>query len=534
MSIIDARDLDDDTTLACDVCIVGAGAAGLTLAEALADPARTICVLEAGGREPDEASQALHTLDCVGAPVREGFMSRARYFGGSCNLWGGRNMRLSARDLAGRDWVPDSAWPIAARDLAMPYREAGRILGLPPDEQFQPESYRTRLSGAERRLYQGDLVPTVSLWAKSPVRFGTRHWRRLKRARHIRLVLHANVTAIRLDDAGGTVESVAASTLDHRRLSVRARAFVLAAGGLENARLLLASRDRHACGIGNGFDLVGRCFMDHPRAVFGKVRLRPGVRLPLLAGLPTREGQVQWGIGLSLEVQRREGLLNHHVTMEPEYSPYVRDAYKTSAEVMKILLRRGHAGSRWQLRLPQGGLDEMIHLLTPREIMPHFLYLWSRRVRAALPRSATSLTRVLVYFCEQPPRPESRVMLSAERDVLGVNRLALDWRICDHVTRSVFRLQELLREEMERRDIGRVIPGAGEPRFTDASHHMGTTRMSDDPKRGVVDPHGRVHGVANLYIAGSSVFPSAGHANPTLTVVALALRLARHLRERIA
>ena len=301
------------------------------------------------------------------------------------------------------------------------------------------------------------------------------------------------------------------------------------------SRLLLVSNDRDGGGIGNGFDLVGRYFMDHPRAVFGKVRLPPGTRLPLIAGLPTLHGQVQLGIGLSEAVQRRERLLNHYVTLEPEYSPYVRDAYKTSVEVMKVLLRRGHAGKRWKLAdMRRGGLDEMIHLLTPKEIMPHFLYMWARRARTALPRKAGEETRVVVYFCEQPPQPESRVTLSADRDALGVNRLVLDWRIADDVARSVMRLQELLGIELARRGVGQLVPGENAPRFTDASHHMGTTRMSDDPKRGVVDADCKVHGVANLYVAGSSVFPSSGHANPTFTIVALALRLAAHLRSRLA
>jgi choline dehydrogenase-like flavoprotein len=158
--------------------------------------------------------------------------------------------------------------------------------------------------------------------------------------------------------------------------------------------------------------------------------------------------------------------------------------------------------------------------------------MWARGARAALPRRAVEQTRVVVYFCEQPPRPDSRVTLSAERDPLGVNRLVLDWRIPDDVVRSVLRLQELLRGGLARQGIGELAPGDGAPRFTDASHHIGTTRMSDDPKRGVVDRNCRVHGIANLYVAGSSVFPSSGHANPTFTIIALALRLAQHLRSR--
>ena len=187
-------------------------------------------------------------------------------------------------------------------------------------------------------------MPTISLWAKAPMRFAAAHRQRLERSRHVRLVLHANVTGIHLATAVGRSNRLGPRP-SPAGVSVRARVFVLAAGGLENARLLLVSRDRHACGLGNRFDLVGRYFMDHPRAVFGKVRLRPGTRVPLIAGLPTRRGQVQLGIGPSEAVQRRERLLNHYVTLEPEYSSYTRDAYQTSVEVMKVLLRRGHAGN---------------------------------------------------------------------------------------------------------------------------------------------------------------------------------------------
>ena len=160
--------------------------------------------------------------------------------------------------------------------------------------------------------------------------------------------------------------------------------------------------------------------------------------------------------------------------------------------------------------------------------MPHFAYRWYSRLRSARsPRRETHA--VVVYFCEQPPDAESRVTLSRELDPLGVNRLVLDWRIGPEVTRSVLELQELLRDCLDRAGIGELENGS-ELRFTDASHHMGTTRMSDDPRSGVVDTDCKIHGLDNLYVAGSSVFPSAGHANPTLTIVALALRLAQQLR----
>src|SRR5690606_38492257 len=163
------------------------------------------------------------------------------------------------------------------------------------------------------------------------------------------------------------------------------------------------------------------------------------------------------------------------------------------------------------------------YLLTPKELLPHPVYRALTLVRRGLERRTAGGSRVVVYFCEQPPDPESRVTLSRERDRLGMNRLVLHWRISPEVTRTVLRLQELLRVRLREAGIGEIESPDEEVRFTDASHHMGTTRMSTSPRTGVVDPDCRVHGVANLFIAGSSVFPSAGHANPTLTIVALAL-----------
>jgi choline dehydrogenase-like flavoprotein len=166
--------------------------------------------------------------------------------------------------------------------------------------------------------------------------------------------------------------------------------------------------------------------------------------------------------------------------------------------------------------------------------MPHFMYRCYVAARDHLPRRAVPHSYVVVYFCEQPPDPASRVTLSHDTDRLGMNRLHLHWHIGDSVLRSLERLQAILRQRIEAAGIGRLEEAHDVPAFTDASHHMGTTRMSAAPGTGVVDTDCRVHGMENLYIAGSSVFPSAGYANPTLTIVALALRLAAHIHARQA
>ena len=533
LSIADARTLED-AGFQTDVCVVGAGAAGITLAIELARAGREVCLLESGDFAPDHDTQSLHDLESVGYPPRANYMSRARYFGGSCNLWAGRSMLLSEFDLSPRPWVPHSGWPISHAEVARHYPRAAELLRLPHGQQFATGAHQARMSDDERRLLDdARLTPTVSLWAPAPMRFGSAYRRALEKSPRARVVINANLTRIHLNEAGDRVEALSVATLAGQRFEVRARTVVLACGGLENARLLLASCDRQSHGIGNRFDQVGRYFMDHPRAVFGTVRLRPGCRLPALRGFPLPDGKVQIGLGLSEQMQRRERLLNHYLTVEAEVSGYARQSYQSSVEIMKILLRRGHAGRRWELgKAALGALPNMVYLLTPKEILPHPVYRWCWLARQALPRKPRPESLVVVYFCEQPPDPASRVQLCPDVDRLGINRLVLDWRIDGAVSASILRLQQLLAERLEQTGLGRLENPESEPTFTDASHHMGTTRMSDDPRSGVVDRHCRVHGVDNLYVAGSSVFPCAGHANPTLTVVALALRLAQHLGDR--
>ena len=537
MTIVDARTLEDGTPLEAEVCIAGAGAAGITLALELGAAGRSVLLVESGGFEPDEAVQSLYDLESIGYPPRENYMSRARYFGGSCNLWAGRCMPLQAQDFAHRAWVPGSGWPIAADEIFRYYPKAAAILGLGPVAQFALATHDRRMSAAERDLLASDgVVPTVSLWAPRPKRFDRSERRRLARAATVRLLLHASVTRIELDDDGARVLALRAKTLTGKDFRLEAQTFVLAMGGLETPRLLLGSRERQSRGVGNGFDLVGRYFMDHPRAVFGAVRLAPGRRLTLMRGWPLSDGKVQLGLGLSPNAQAREKLLNHYLTLEAEASGYATQHYQAAIEFGKVLLRRGHAGGRFELgkarRAP--AVQDFIYLLSPKEILPHRLWRLVTLARYRLAPERTARRYIVVYFCEQPPEPASRVTLSQDTDRLGLHRLVLDWRIPDSVHHSLLRLQEVLGRALERRGLGTLEPGADVPRYADASHHMGTTRMSDSPRTGVVDRDCRVHGVRNLYIAGSAVFPSAGHANPTLTIVALALRLVDHLSARKA
>ena len=533
MKLIDANHLAPSTTVDADICIVGAGAAGITVAMELDGTSQTVCLVESGGEGPDEQTQALYEMDVVGYPVRENFMSRARYFGGTSNLWAGRSMYLSAFDFRRREWIPYSGWPIPYEELNRYYPAAARMLRLPAADALDRVLIRSRNHPIERSLADNsDLQPNISMWGRHALRFGSAYRRRLHASPNISVYLNANVTDIALNRAGNHVEACTGLTLGGTAIRFRARRFVLACGGLETARLLLASCGVQPTGVGNQHDLVGRFYMDHPRTVFGRVRFSAPQKLPSLLGTALRDGMAQVGIQLREDLQEREQRLNSYITLERHWSDQAAKAYQSFVHSAKILLRTGYAGKRFNLsRASLARVPELIYLFAPRELMPHSMYRAARELKQWFGKGATDL--VVVNYCEQLPNPASRVYLGRERDQLGMPRLVLDWVVGQQETESLMRLHELLDRHLRRNQLGYLDSQLDAPtqlRYTDASHHLGTTRMSTSPCNGVVDDHCRVHGVANLFISGSGVFPTAGHANPTLTIVALAIRLAAHLK----
>jgi choline dehydrogenase-like flavoprotein len=494
-------------------------------------------MIESGAYSADEQTQSLYDLKSVGHPVRENFMARARYFGGSSNLWAGRSMRMAPIDFSRRDWVPNSGWPIGYADIEAYYPRAEQVLELPDSSRLHDAvNAACANSRVEAGLFGGDdLQAKIVMWGRRPLRFQKTYRKPLSRTRNIRMVLNASVVELITNESGDRIEAVRAATLNGNELRISARVFVLACGGLENARLLLVSRRRQVNGLGNRHDIVGRYFMEHPRAIFGKVRLSVPVSSSLLVGAPLPDGKVQIGIGLSDEAQRRERLVNSYLTMEPQLSRIAEQTFESSANVVKVLMRRGYAGRRTDLfrtNLPE--IRDLVYLLTPKEVMPLPVYKCYAALKGFSHRFRKVSELTIINYCEQVPRAESRVFLADVRDRLGVNTLVLDWKIGAEETTSILRLQELFAGRLEGQGIGkfsRSEPDSAGPQYTDASHHMGTTRMSDDPREGVVDRNTRVHGVGNLFIAGSSVFPTVGYANPTLTIVALAIRLADHLKQ---
>ena len=484
---VDTRSIEAGARLACDVCIIGAGAAGISLARELRGARARVCVLESGGLEPDGDTQALYRGRGVGL-AGDGYLetSRLRYFGGSTNHWWGMCAPLDAHDFEARPWVPHSGWPVSRADLDPYYARAQPICQLGPFD-YDPDAWDPDPPPLGPRSLR-------RMWQYGPpTRFGAVYREELRASTNVAVHLFANAVDLAATDSGRRVEHVVVKTLQGGQFTVAARAVALAAGGIENPRLLLGSDGVVKAGLGNGRDLVGRFFMEHPhRQPAGEILFDD----PRLAAWgqkrEARGARFLVNLGVRPEVQRQHRLLNGSLQ----------------------LWRSWRAETQ-----PEGSLLGLLRDL-------------AAGAGAGPPQRAELFARF-----EQAPSAESRVRLSEERDALGQRRVVLDWRLGALERDSLRRTLEILAEDLAAAGTARVriedASAAGAPEFTGGEHHMGTTRMSGDPSTGVVDRDCRVHGIENLYVAGSSVFPTVGWANPTLTIVALSLRLADHLKRTL-
>jgi choline dehydrogenase-like flavoprotein len=376
-------------------------------------------------------------------------------------------------------------------------------------------------------LPTGERNLTTSVFQLGPTDTFCNYLGELAASDNVTLLLHANVAELATEDDPSRVSSVRVVVPGGRGFSVSARMYILAAGGLENARTLLLSNRTAAKGLGNRHDLVGRFFMEH-------LAVESGVLRPVDPALFERTGlygphrvngtQIQAKLSVKPDVLRRHQLLNSTFFLGP-----MSEARASTAVESVLTLRRART---WKPRPPHLGAH-VANILTHSGPIAVSTY---RRLRGR-PDDHLAVYQ-LVAMAEQAPNPYSRVTLSDRRDAFGLNRPRLDWRLTELDTRSIRGAIDIIDDELRQAGLGGLERKFGDERpraqVQAQWHHMGTTRMDRDERRGVVDPNCKVHGVQNLFVAGSSVFPTSGYANPTLTIVAMALRLADMVKTRFA
>ena len=492
-------DLSPGAPLRTQVAVVGSGLAGVEVATFLAARGHQVTVLESGGEGFDARAEALNEVEFVGRPhrrygARTDFheylppeyrgRNRLRQLGGTSTVWTGKWRAFERRDFEPRPWVPWSGWPLSYEEMAAAYAEvsADYRLGFGADGRVADDLPELREALGAAGFKTVPFFQEAGAYRSSD---------RLRAALGdaggggLRVLLDATVVRLELAPGADRVGEVVCRALDGTERRVAAGHVVLAAGGLEVPRILLASNDRHPAGLGNGRDLVGRFYQDHLK--INRARFVPGPLLRRLAGaVQTRpRPRTTLCIGLPDAEQERLGVLEASLFLQPNY-----------------VNRLGQARALLSGRRPV------------------------RDGHGAVGRYTAKFT------LEQAPAPESRVRLSRDRDALGVPKLVIDWRL-GPLDRHGFEtsLREIARRT-EASGLGRLDCGGAPNPFedaTDSAHHMGTTRMGAGPHEGVVDRDCTVFGIPNLHVASSSVFPTGAGYSPSLTILALSRRVARQV-----
>src|ERR1700743_1580808 len=503
---IDARTLPNQTLIEGDICIIGAGAAGISMALEWINTPYKVILLEGGGFEYESQMQDLYKGKTTGQRYYPLESARLHYFGGTTGHWAGFCSPLDPIDFKKRDLVPHSGWPIKREDLDPFYIRANKNLDLGPYE-YNENYWRSKDPSLDGIPFNQEVVFNKMWQFSPPTRFGAKYKDTIVNTPNIHLYTYANVTDITANENATAIKEVTVKNFAGKTHTVKAKYFVVACCAIQNARLLLASNKQATKGLGNDNDLVGRYFMEHLEIKSAELWLAEPEFLKLYKW-EFGKTKARAELAISEEKQRELKILNGTASLIP------LDIARKQPAFIDIW-----TADTGQTKKKMASLDEGEKKPKPKNGYQSFQL----------------FTRI-----EQAPNPNSRITLDTEKDALGVPRGMLHWELTPLAKRSIRGIYELMGQQLGLISKGRIrlmeyLRDENDntwPEFTGGGwHHMGTTRMSDDPKQGVVDANCKVHGISNLFMTGSSCYATAGAPNPTLTLVALTLRLSDHLKK---
>ncbi|MCW0216366.1 MAG: GMC oxidoreductase [Pseudonocardia sp.] len=536
--IIDARTVEPGTAVDAEVCVIGTGPAGAAAAAELASLGADVVVLEGGGRGDER--EALDTYrGVIGSGAHDALEAvRQKRLGGSSATWGGRCAPLDDSDLDVRDWIPDSGWPIRHDELSRYYPRAQRHL-----EAGAYEYSASRSGFPASPVPTSDVLTWDDTWRWSPpTKLGPRV-AALATADQVRLFVHAGVARLQRDPLGGAVTEAVVVPRPGVEFTVRARSYVLAAGGLESTRILLASDSGGGAGIGNEHDQVGRHYMTHPVGEVGRLVPTAAGRALALGYVSSADGvYARRMLALSRATQEQHRLRNLKAALwfadpkDPAHGDGLLSTFAlTYWGLGRARLGFKSAGTHAQYTGTTGIGRHLRNVATDLPRVGAFAASWARPrltggriLPSFMPLDSTHCR--LRFDAEQSPDPQNRVTLDTARDALGQRRLRVDYSVSAEDRRSIVTSMRLIGGEMMRLGLASVdlsdVDKVLDMPLTDGTHQMGLLRMSDSPRTGVVDTDTRVHGCPNVFVASSAVFPTAGAVGPTLALVALACRTA--------
>jgi choline dehydrogenase-like flavoprotein len=504
-----------------DVCIVGAGAAGIVLAAQLTRVGKRVLLLESGGRKEDESFQQLNRSNRIGQPLKAVHAGRFRALGGTTIRWGGQIQEMQESDFETRPGIPGSGWPIAKSELTPYYERALEAEGLLPVLRTDEEVWRE--SGSAAPNLSKDLIPYFTRWCPEP-NFA-RLYRDTLASTNVCVVLHATVCEVMMNEAGDAVLGLRCRNLEGAEHVFHAPTYVLSLGMMETIQLLLQPMEKGQPPWQKNEGL-GRHVQSHIDYNSAKLVNVDRKRMEqVFPNVYLKRRKYQPKLRVTEERQREDQTLNIAGAISFISLGSVERDIRQMKSAARNLLR-----GNWSAI----GVRDTLPALRRLPILLQLAYSFYVSHRAYWPQDVTYWLRV---HCEQEPRSSSRITLLPERDALGMFRTRIDWQVSALEWRTIQRFTQTAQRALENAGLAKLEPqrelaledGYRQVTFDDSYHWMGGTRMSTTAAEGVVDTDLKLHGVRNAYVCSASVYPTSGFANPVHTLLALAIRLADHL-----
>jgi choline dehydrogenase-like flavoprotein len=542
---LDGRTIAPNQLLQADICIIGAGTAGITLAHTFINKKCDVLLLESGGLKPDKQSQLLSYGENIGHPYFSLDTARPRGLGGSTNRWllllgdnqfGARMRPLDSIDFEKRDEIPYSGWPFTKESLDSYYTRAEAFCKIIP-QGFKLEDWIDSKKNPPLPL-DPEIIKTVIFKFGSKDPFLKTYAEEIRNSNNVKLVFHSTAIDIEANEDVNSILKIHATGPGYNKFEVAAKIYVLACGAIEIARLMLSSNKQQNSGLGNQNDLVGRFFMEHLHFYSGFF-IPDDQNLSIKTTLYNEIHNVNdvpiiGKLALNDTVLRSEKLSNYVLQIKPLLSPFTEILEQKYPAIESAGVHSMRSLLYSCKKADKNIFSDIKNIISDRDNVSKTVF------RKILKKFYLSFSNKMIklyslhHMSEQVPNPISKISLSHEKDAFNINRVCVNWCLSSVDIISAIRSQQIIAGEFVKTGLGKlyvVMKDEMTPHpVTGGWHHMGTTRMSDSVKHGVVDPSCRVNNISNLYIAGPSVFPTGGYANPCLTIVAMTLKLSDHLK----
>ncbi len=511
--------------LACQICIVGGGVAGIVLANELKDHFEDIILVESGDINYQQESQDLYQAERFPSPLPDPHYARLRFLGGSSNHWQNNTSPLDPIDFEHREWIPNSGWPISYSDLSVHYIKAQFYCGVETDG-YQTNYWTKKLNKIDLVANSKILQTRITKASNPPVRFFAQHGQAIVDTKNIRILTNSNLVDIDYDKQTKKAKNITIINNKGNSFTLHADTFVIGLGGLENARILLAFNEKYENKLGNQGDKVGRYFMEHPTPRAAHLFTEKPESFDFYQASLLKQKYVLGFLTLSNDALRQNKTTNLRMPMVPVSEYTISDGISSS----HIL---GEALS--DLTLPEDTASHLYNIISDMDMVLEAIA--RKKFDSHLFDDANNVGGFEIpMMMEQTPSEDNRIKLGTKRDALGIPKIIIDYKISDSDKNRLWTSLEVVAQEIGAQSLGRLklLKNRASRIWNDqlgfSNHHMGTTRMSTTPETGVVDSNQLVFGTENLYITGSSVFSTGGNVPPTLTIVAMTIRLAEHLK----